>query len=458
MVIHSKFKPYFLNVTISIAAFLLLCSCGGSETRIQERDLLALKKKYNAAVLNYFYETVFHTDFSRSNIDNLSKWTEDPVISIKGYATSADSMFVREAISEVNGLGLPLKCRLAAAGDSSSIEIFFGTAGTVASYLDLGDLSAMGVDTSSHFGFGRIDSNDGIFTKGRIGICFSPQHTATDGRRKVVLEELAQGLGILGDSYSYPASLFFQNSNPHKQFTDLDKQLLQLLYEPSIPPNYARSYFEEDFADSLYMVNTNEKLMQHFRRLLADSSLIRDVEETFTGDTFFKHPKEVGVFLYGDYTDSDSAIIAAAATALSAISPNLKVFIAKHEASEPDHGIVISFKDDRSQKQAVLLKGQTLVGKSCMNQKIIKNKIDIVFNLTKRSAELRPKSLVDVLYFSLVPMKQTKARSDQLCTISEGKISFNKHYADLIRIIYANEFVDGYNRKAFGGLTSSLNL
>lgn len=40
----------------------------------------------------------------------------------------------------------------------------------------------------------------------------------------------------------------------------------------------------------------------------------------------------------------------------------------------------------------------------------------------------------------------------------DGKIAFTRHYADLLRIIYANELVDGYNRQAFAGIKSSLNL
>ncbi|MBO9617223.1 MAG: hypothetical protein J7619_31345 [Dyadobacter sp.] len=144
---------YFLpKVRMFIALLMAFTSCNRDRNAIQERDLLALKRKYDARTVNYFYETVFHEDFSKGNNDNLWKWTTDPSIVIKGRASAADTASVREVIAEINALGLPLKCRLAQAPDSAAIPLFFGNVEEVASFLGFGDLSSMGVDTSSTFG------------------------------------------------------------------------------------------------------------------------------------------------------------------------------------------------------------------------------------------------------------------------------------------------------------------
>jgi hypothetical protein len=433
-------------------------SCSRERTSIQDQDLLALKRKYGERTVNYFYETVFHEDFAEGNNDNLWKWTDDPTIAIKGSTSVVDTASVREVIAEINSLGLPLKCRLAQASDSGAIQIFFGNVKEVASFMGFEDLSAMGVDTSSSFGFAKPESDEGRLIKARVGIYFSPDDTTAASRRKVVLEEIVQALGIFGDSYSYPSSLFFQNSSPQKQFTDLDKQVLRLLYEPTILPNYSRLSFETDFADSLYAVNSNKKLQKYLRNFPVNSQMAKDLDEIFSGNILLKHPKEVNVFLFGAFSRQDSATIAEASSELSKLSPNLKIAIGLHQASEPDHGIVISLTENKKQEPAVSQEGKTIAGKSCMYPKIIKNKISLSFNLSDRSKELRQQSLVSSLYFSLVPIKITKSRIDQLYTLTNGRISFTRHYADLLRIVYANEFVDGYNRSEFLKVKSSLTL
>ncbi|MCF0069763.1 DUF2927 domain-containing protein [Dyadobacter sp. CY261] len=433
-------------------------SCSRDKTTIQEQDLAALKQKYDARTVNYFYETVFHEDFGKGNNENLWKWTNDPTIVIKGRASAADTTFVREAIAEINTLGLPLKCRLAQTPDSGAIQIFFGNVKEVASFLGVGNLDVMGVDISSSFGFAKPESYEGRLINARIGIYFSPNDTTAALRKKVVLEEIVQALGIFGDSYSYPSSLFFQNSNPQKRFTDLDKNVLRLLYEPAILPDYSRLSFEMDFADSLYPVNSNEKLQKYLRNFPVNPQIAKDLDEIFSGDLLLKHPKEVNVFLFGAFSRQDSASIAEASSELSKLSPNLKIAIGQHHGSEPDHGVVISLTENKKQEPAVLQEGKTIAGKSCMYPKIIKNKISLSFNLSDRSKELRQQSLVSSLYFSLVPIKMTKSRIEQLYTLTNDRILFTRYYADLLRIVYANEFVDGYDRREFVKLKSSLDL
>ncbi|WP_176885205.1 DUF2927 domain-containing protein [Dyadobacter soli] len=441
-----------------IVALLAIISCSSDKTSIQGEDLAVLKQKYGARTVNYFYETVFHEDFARKNNDNLLKWTDDPTIAIKGRASRMDTASVREVIAEIDALGLPVKCRLAQAPDSGAIQIFFGNVGEVASFIGFEDLDAMGVDTSSSFGFAKPESYEGRLIKARVGIYFSPNDTTAASRREVVLEEIVQTLGIFGDSYSYPSSLFFQNWNPQKRFTDLDKQVLRLLYEPAILPNYSRLSFETDFADNLYAVNSNEKLQKYLQNSSLNSQMARDLDEIFSGDLLLKHPKEVNVFLFGAFSRRDSVTIAEASSELSKLSPNLKIAIGLHHASEPDHGIVICLEENRKQEPAVLQNGETIAGKSCMYPKIIKSKILLSFNLSDRSEGLRQQSLVNSLYFSLVPIKMTKSRIDELYTLTNGRISFSRHYADLLRIVYANELVDGYDRREFLKIKSNLAL
>jgi hypothetical protein len=444
-------RPSFSLLVFPVVILLLslFVCCDGDKGRISSKELALLKRKYDAKVLNYFYETVFHEDFSEEKVNNIAKWIEDPNVVVMGEASGTDIGYVKEAISDINDLNLPLKCKLGSKDDTCTIEIFFGNVKAIESYLEITAVSKLGIDTSSHFGLARFTSYDGVIAGARIGIYFSALDTTQSARRKVVLEEIVQALGVTGDSYTYPSSLFFQNHNLSKDFTDLDKQVLSLLYEPSILPNYARKSFEMDFSDELYAINSSEKLKLRLNKYPKGVRSGTDVEDCFLGDILLKHPKEVNVFLYGAFTRDDSATVADAILALNRISPNLNIALTLPGPFEPDHGIIINLTESRKQEQPITLANQVIVGKSCMFARIIKNRVRLSVNSSERSKALRPKSLVDALYFSLIQLKQNADRSKALCQISEQGICFDKYYSDLLSLIYSNEFVDGFKLKDF---------
>ncbi len=106
---------------ISFAAIVMGCSAGGGQT-ISDEDLERLKGKYDVETLNYFYETVFHEDFSSEKLNNISKWNDDPTIAISGNQSAEHKSFVKEAIAEINQLGLPIRLSLADSASSASIK------------------------------------------------------------------------------------------------------------------------------------------------------------------------------------------------------------------------------------------------------------------------------------------------------------------------------------------------
>lgn len=296
--------------------------------------------------------------------------------------------------------------------------------------------------------------SDGVITKCLIGI--NPLGIPEKAREKIVLEEIVQSLGVIGDSYNYPSSMFFQNDNSEKQFTELDKRILSLLYEPALLADYTREAFEKDFSDVLYISNTDEKLRKRLMSYPAELYMGKEIEECFIAGKLLKHSKEVNVFLNGGFTHEDSATIIETVSQLSAVSPNLTIRLAHPGAYEPDHGIVINLKESPNQSQAILSNNQVIAGKSCMYPKLIKNKIDITLNGSPRSEALRKKSLIQSLYFSVVPIKLNKIRAEDLCTISEKGIAFKKYYLNLLNLLYANELVDDYEISNFIKIRSNL--
>ncbi|WP_254412622.1 DUF2927 domain-containing protein [Dyadobacter diqingensis] len=400
-----------------------------------------LKSKYDTEAINYFYETVFHEDYSKIKLDNISKWKSNPKIVLLGHPSSSEIEYVKKSIAEINKLNLPIECILGEPRDSGSINILFGNFEEVSTYLNLDNRLKSEIDTSAHFGIGHVTSQDGEISKAGIGICYNKNDSAHLGRQNVVLEEIVQSLGIGGDSYTHPRSLFFQNYNPEKSFTNLDRQLLSLLYEPAIPVNFPRKSFETDFSDVLYAVNTAEKIKNLWQKFPRD--LDSEVERCFTGAGLLKHPKETNIHLYGSVDKEDSATITRVIFSLNQISPNLTLKLARRTAFEPDHGVVLTFNESDQQKEAIRLSNEVSMGKSCMFPKLIKSKISLSFNKSARSRILRQQSIVDALYFSLLTRPKRQTDEGELFEIKAGVIHFHKRYTDLLKLIYSNEFLDG---------------
>lgn len=439
---YRKIQLVFLAVCVLSP---LLSGClKTNDDEISTENLAILKSKYGGEVINYFYETVFHEDFKESKSDNISKWKTNPKIVLVGNPSSIEIGYVKKAILEVNKLNLPIKCSLGNATDSSSISIFFGDANQVGVYLKLGSLEEDKIDdVSGHTGIAHSVSYDGEISKANIGICYTKNDTTQSVREKVVLEEIIQSLGVVGDSYTYPGSLFFEKENPDKSFTALDRQVLALLYDPIIPINYSRKSFEDGFSDVLYSEKPSEKIKNLLAKYSEDSFKDVDIENCFINGVILKHPKETNVYLCGEIQKEDSATVTKAIISINKITPNLNLKLVEPKSLEPGYGIILTLKELSQQKESIRVTNQVIAGKNCMFQKIIKNRVLLSFNGSERSKKLKQQSLVDVLYLSLMQVKHDQKEAKKLFNFKNGNVEFEERYATLLKLIYSNEFVDG---------------
>ena len=55
--------------------------------------------------------------------------------------------------------------------------------------------------------------------------CFEIQ-----SQKHLLREELTQSLGLRNDSYTYPESIFYSNWTNTTEYTELDKSLIDMLY------------------------------------------------------------------------------------------------------------------------------------------------------------------------------------------------------------------------------------
>ncbi len=61
-------------------------------------------------------------------------------------------------------------------------------------------------------------------------------------RSHLIREELTQSLGLMNDSNKYADSIFYQVWTDTETYADIDKAVIQILYDPNVLPNM--SYLE----------------------------------------------------------------------------------------------------------------------------------------------------------------------------------------------------------------------
>jgi hypothetical protein len=70
---------------------------------------------------------------------------------------------------------------------------------------------------------------DEILTRGTMYVDIE-KITKVDAKKHILREELTQSLGLPNDSYDYPESIFYQGWTETTEYTELDKELIQMLY------------------------------------------------------------------------------------------------------------------------------------------------------------------------------------------------------------------------------------
>ena len=165
--------------------------------------------------------------------DAVMKWEDGEVgYFIFGYPPASDLAEVESVISKLDSLIPTLHFR---ALDLSEAELDVPLAIVFGRQNDelLGDF----VDTDDWMGIGGLGvtgSGDGITIERAIVVINPDQPLGI--RKRAILEEITQVLGLPNDSWWYPDSTFYQAGFPIPGLADIDEALVRLLYDPRIKP------------------------------------------------------------------------------------------------------------------------------------------------------------------------------------------------------------------------------
>ena len=130
---------------------------------------------------------------------------------------------LEDIVSELNGLISTIEINIVSNESDANFIVLFGSAQDFNNY-----------DEES---IGYTDHNQGLFIAyggtnlTRATMYVDIKRTKRDDAQKHLLrEELTQALGLSNDSYDYPESIFYQGWTETTEYTELDKDVIRMMY------------------------------------------------------------------------------------------------------------------------------------------------------------------------------------------------------------------------------------
>jgi hypothetical protein len=190
------------------------------EILVEDEPFVLDTNRYDEKTNEYFDEIVMHSEFGKGRRSEPFVWTTDMKIYVDGERPEYLMDELERIVDELNGLIQPLLLSIVSSPSEANFKIYIG----------------------SHFDFkrkykllapNRLDSNFGYFESGpNSGVMFIDTYRNGDeiSQKHLLREELTQSLGLYNDSWKYPNSIFYQGWTTTTEYSEMDKRLIDLLY------------------------------------------------------------------------------------------------------------------------------------------------------------------------------------------------------------------------------------
>lgn len=422
----------------------------------------AVVNQYGSEVINYFYEIAFYQDWE-GNIEEGWKWEDDIQISLHGDLMENDSLFVQEALAEINSLNLPISLSLVSNPSESNVKMFFGSREYLVKSLNL-------TDNDYFIGRGIVEKKDAKVSV-KIGISDTNSYPKIDSmstlfiRKTTILEEITQSLGLPGDSFTYYKSRFFQERNKVEGLSDMDKKVIEFLYDPKVFKNHKinRKDFEKRFTEVLY----NQISARKFQEMVQEHNLSRQdldklnkmVFRPETKNTFVKFPRNVFVKLSEDSTKAQLDFCKALITQCNAITPHFQLKLEGNNTIWNRYpSITIHYEEGEEYKEMVYSQTRVTTNKMMFPYQIAGD-IWIRFNDPKKeiipyhkAIFVQNKNLTSALFKIL----GIATPSNILVSEHTDSPEIDKKYEDYFRFLYDPRFPSGINKAEFENLLKNM--
>jgi len=202
-----------------LVATILSCS--------KDEDLSIKLNEYDLEVISYFKDIALGFEFGSAS-EITRKWCSELKIFVGCNISTELSEELNKIVNEIESLSTD-NFSIQVVNDSSlsNYYIYFGSGEKYASIFP------------SQVNY--INSNWGLFSVWWTNNCIDRGHMYVDifrandtEQRHLLREEFTQSLGLAKDSNRYPFSIFQSSWTRTLTYTDLDKDLIRLLYHPKM--------------------------------------------------------------------------------------------------------------------------------------------------------------------------------------------------------------------------------
>jgi len=173
---------------------------------------------HSQEVINYFKQVTMGREFD-SQKNYIKRWNTDVKIYVKGETNSELNSELNRIVSDLNDIIETINFKVVSDPSQANMVVFFG------SYTTFHNLNP---DISLNV----LEGNWGLFSAGtNNAVLYVDTHRANTQEQKHLLrEELTQSLGLFNDTYDYPNSIFYQGWTTTTEYSNIDRELIDMLY------------------------------------------------------------------------------------------------------------------------------------------------------------------------------------------------------------------------------------
>ena len=217
-------KNYLLKPILAVLTLIVFSCDSTDETPVFELNT------FQTTALSYFKDVALGFESGGSS-EITRRWQTPVMLFVGGSYTQRQLNELELVVDELNELIEPTSS-IEIVSDSSLSNSYFHF-GTAASYVSLfPDMNGL---LTNNVGYFNVWWNDDIINRSRIFV--DSQRIGFNQQKSLIREELAQSLGLGKDSPLYTNSIFYETATDGgfaESFSTLDKEIIRLLYHPSM--------------------------------------------------------------------------------------------------------------------------------------------------------------------------------------------------------------------------------
>lgn len=207
--------------------FLTLCLWGCNTFDPQK-----IKTNFKKGELEYFSLISFGSEFNSKQTNKIIFWKRNLRIKLHGEYEKSDSLELLKIVEELNNLINNIQLKIVK--NLPNVDIYFK---------NQFDFHELGRETYGNKGVFFVDMSL-FFPKALIII---DKNQKKINRNHLLREELTQTLGLMKDSWQYPESIFYEGWTSVTEFSEIDKKMIQLLYNYDLPYYMSEAEFKNIF-------------------------------------------------------------------------------------------------------------------------------------------------------------------------------------------------------------------